>query len=79
MCSGTNVLVKKSMVLLHSSRIHTVLSLSSGIVVARYTDFNLKSMINGLIHGAIDVSAGIPWRKSGAFTFFLHLSIKHHT
>lgn len=48
----------------------TVLSLDSGTVVALHANLVLTFMINGLTHGIIELSAGISWRNSGAFTFF---------
>ena len=49
---------------------NTVLGLKSGTVLARYTNMLLTFMISGLVHRITDVAAGIPWRSSGAYTFF---------
>ena len=48
----------------------TILGLQNGTVVARYTNLVLTFVISGLMHAITDIAGGIPWRSSGAFTFF---------
>ena len=50
--------------------LYKLLKLPHGNLVSRYSALTLHFFISGILHAAIDIASGIPWRSSGAVRFF---------